>query len=165
MISVTNHFIGQHTADHAETVDIARKTLDIIPFIMRVMSAEMRSTQLEMLDSQLSSMGALRIRPYILSDLATMMQVSSPTMSNTVSTLESRGWVTRRRDTVDRRVVWIEITQAGLDVLESFEAQVAERLAGFLAGLSHDQKATLTDGLSVLFDAFSQGMNSDPALR
>ncbi|MBK8023810.1 MAG: MarR family transcriptional regulator [Chloroflexi bacterium] len=93
--------------------EISRRTLDIIPLVMRVMSSEMRHTLPGIQPGHLSLLGILDYRAHTLGDLADRLSVSPPTMSNTISTLEERGWVQQRRDEGDRRLVWIEITGSG----------------------------------------------------
>lgn len=147
------------------TTDIAYRTLDIIPLVMRVMSAEMRASRHSPASGHISLLGMLDRRPYMLNELAERHSVSSPTMSSTVSTLEERGWVKRERSTEDRRVVWVSITPEGHDVLHEIQGQVAQRIAALLEGLSEADRQHLIDGLTVLRDAFAAGLAQDPQLR
>ncbi len=147
------------------TIEIAYRTLDIIPLVMRVMSAEMRSSKHAPASGHMSLLGMLAQRPYMLNELAERHSVSSPTMSSTVTTLEERGWVKRERSTEDRRVVWVSITQEGRDVLDEIQHHVAVRIAALLDGLSEADQQHLIDGLTVLRDAFAAGLAQDPQLR
>ncbi len=144
--------------------DIARRTIEIIPFIMQVMSAEIRGMEDGIVSSHIPLLGSLRVRPHTLTDLAERHMVSAPTMSNTVTTLEERGWARRVRSAQDRRVVWIEITDDGLEVLNRIENQVISRVAKFLQDLSEDESQMLADGLTVLRDTFARGISGDPTL-
>ncbi|HYO89439.1 MAG TPA: MarR family transcriptional regulator [Candidatus Limnocylindrales bacterium] len=148
-----------------DTYDIARMTLDIIPLVMRVMSGEMRSTDWAMNPGQMPVMGALIRRRYTLSDLAERLSVSAPSMSATVSTLEARGWLTRERDTDDRRIVWIALTEEGQRAYEDSQRQVAERIALLLEPLSSDEREQLAGSLELLASTFAQAMERDPLLR
>lgn len=47
------------------------------------------------------------------SDLAARCMITPATLTGVVSTLEKAGYVGRERDTADRRVVWLVITDAG----------------------------------------------------
>ncbi|MDZ4770832.1 MAG: MarR family transcriptional regulator [Chloroflexota bacterium] len=143
---------------------IAKRTLDIIPLIMRVMSAEMRQTQHGIQPGHLALLGILRCRTHTLSDLADRLSVSPPTMSNTINALEERGWVQRRRSEVDRRVVWVEITDAGTAMMEKVNSDVEARLTTLLTALDDAQAGVLADGLAVLRDVFTEALDGDPRL-
>ncbi len=148
-----------------DTYDIARMTLDIIPLVMRVMSGEMRSTDWAMNPGQMPVMGVLIRRRHTLSDLAERLSVSAPSMSATVSTLEARGWLTRERDTDDRRIVWIALTEEGQRAYEDSQRQVAERIALLLEPLSSHEREQLAGSLQLLASTFAQAMERDPLLR
>lgn len=132
---------------------------------MRVMAAEMRSVEGGVISSHVPLLGVLRLRRHTLSDLAERHSVSAPTMSNTVTTLEERGWARRVRSEEDRRVVWIEITGEGLAVLDRIEGQVAARIAQLLQGLDEAQCDMLVNGLTILRDTFARSLEADPTLR
>lgn len=148
-----------------KTREIARRTLDIIPLVMRVMSAEMRNARHAFSSGHMPLLGMLSTRSYTLSELAERHSVSLPTMSTTISTLEERGWVTRQRSTEDRRMVSIEITQTGRDILDEIQNHVQERIAGLLAELSQADQDSLAEGLTVLRDVFAAALAQDPTLR
>lgn len=144
--------------------EVARRTLNIIPLIMRVMSAEMRQSYSGMLPGHIALLGMLRYRTHTLSDLADRLAVSPPTMSNTISALEERGWVLRRRAEDDRRLVWIEITNAGSEVLDQVNSAVELRLTELLSNLSDEDSEILVNGLTVLHDAFAAALETHPKL-
>jgi DNA-binding MarR family transcriptional regulator len=150
---------------HASRQAIARRTLDIIPLIMRVMSAQMRQTHHGVQPGHLALLGILRYRPHTLSDLADRLSVSPPTMSNTINALEERGWVQRRRSDDDRRVVWISITETGSAFVDEVNQEVEAKLTELLGRLDDIQAAALANGLLVLRDAFAEALEDDQRLR
>ncbi len=105
--------------------ELAHRTLDIIPLVMRVMSAEMRTSKHAPASGHVPLLGMLQSRPYTLHELAERASVSPPTMSSTVNTLEERGWVKRDRSQEDRRIVWVSITSEGSQVLADIQNHVA----------------------------------------
>lgn len=145
----------------ADTQDIAQKTLDIIPLVMIVMASEMRSAGHQAVSpSHVRLLGMLSERPYTLSELAEMQQVSAPTMSNTITALEERGWVTRTRSDVDRRVVTVHIAPAGVQVIEDINNHTRARIAEFISPLSDDDLNLLLAGLTILRDAFTEALKT-----
>jgi DNA-binding MarR family transcriptional regulator len=139
----------------ADTHEVAQKTLDIIPLVMTVMASEMRSTGTDMLaPSHMRLLGMLSERPYRLTELAEMQAVSAPTMSNTITALEERGWVKRVRSESDRRVVMVEISRAGREVMDEMYRHTRSRIAEFLSVLSPHELELLRDGLTILNNTF-----------
>ena len=51
--------------------------------------------------------------PLLVSDLASIEHVTGATMTIAISRLERLGMVTRRRDTSDKRQIWIDLTPRG----------------------------------------------------
>jgi DNA-binding MarR family transcriptional regulator len=138
--------------------DIARRILDIIPFVMRVMASEMRKAGYDIAPGHVSLLGILKGGSYTLGELAQIHSVSSATMSNTVTALEERGWVRRQRSDSDRRVVYVELAPEGLHVLDEIDAHTLRRISELLAGIAHEDGQLLLDGLSVLDHAFNSSM-------
>lgn len=141
------------------TQEVAQKTLDIIPLVMSVMASEMRTAGIDMLaPSHMRLLGMLNERPYKLSELAEMQAVSAPTMSNTITALEERGWVARVRSDEDRRVVRVEISPAGRDILAEMYGHTRTRIAQIIGDLTEAELILMRDGLTLLRDAFSQAL-------
>ena len=140
--------------------EIARRTLEIIPFVMRVMNAEMRSTRLDIVPSHMGLLGMLTARPHTLGELARTMVVSAPTMSNTITMMEERGWVERERDTKDRRVVYVKLSPYGREMLDKIDHFTEARISEILAPLTEEQRQTLLDGLILLNERFADALGN-----
>lgn len=67
----------------------------------------------------LSVLATLRAGPRRVGDLAASEFVSQPGMTMLLSRLEEEGWVVRRPDACDGRVVNVAITPAGRRMLQS----------------------------------------------
>lgn len=140
--------------------EIAQAALEIIPFIMRVMSAEFRASGYDLSAGNLGLLGQLNEAPATLGHLAAINRVSAPTMSNTITVLEDRGLVRRVRDGHDRRIVRVEITDAGRALLKEVDRFTAERISEFLEPLNDDERVTLLKGLRLLSQTFAKAMGS-----
>ncbi len=145
--------------------EIARRALEILPLIMRVMEAQMRQSRYKLLSGHSALLGMLQVRPYTLGELAEVMSVTPPTMSNTITALEDRGWVQRERSTEDRRVVHISITAEGHNVVEAMKTDVEVKIADLIAAISEEDQAALVQGLTVLRDVFAAAVEQDPSLK
>jgi DNA-binding MarR family transcriptional regulator len=139
---------------HVRTQQVAHQFLEIIPLVSRVMAADLRQTEDPLNPAYFHLLALLAVQPSTLGDLAARQAVRKPTMSNTITTLEERGWVIRKRDNQDRRVVLVEITPRGQDVLNGVHHRMLSRIAEILEPLSEQKRASLLTGLEILREVF-----------
>lgn len=72
-----------------------------------------------MSDGQFAVLAALKVHgPHTLGELADRERVTAPSMNRTVNALEESGYLSRTADADDRRKVNIQLTEAGLAVVE-----------------------------------------------
>ncbi len=142
-----------------DTRAAAQQVMDIVPLVMRIVAAELRRTEYMLAPSHFRLLLMLDCCSCSVSQLAERQVVSLPTMSNSVTTLVERGWVTRVPAAHDRRTVLVELTPAGRAVLAGAQRQVEARVAEELASLSAADRETLVAGLAILRAVFA------PALR
>ncbi len=136
------------------TQQVANEFLEIVPLVMRLMAADLRQTKDAINPAYFRLLAILSIHSCTLGELAEQQAVSKPTMSNTITTLEERGWVSRKRVSDDRRVVLAEITPEGQSVLEGVHQQMLVRLAEILEPLSEEKRTKLLSGLKILREIF-----------
>lgn len=73
------------------------------------------------------------------------LRTSKANATEVVSTLQHRGLVTRRRPAADRRMVLVEITEAGAELVERLFPEHTERVAAAFSVLDEDEKRSLTE--------------------
>ncbi|MEM8705948.1 MAG: MarR family transcriptional regulator [Actinomycetota bacterium] len=78
-------------------------------------------------------------------EIARLAGLSRAAISSAVNTLERDGLVDRRRESEDRRVVTVYLTDDGSSRLEAAYRTQNEREQALLGDLSPDELATLTD--------------------
>ena len=83
-------------------------------------------------------------------ELATIEQVSPPTITAVVGKMEALGLVTRETDPADRRVTRIRVTPAGIDQLDEVRNRRTSWLASQLSSLTDDERRRLADAVDVL---------------
>jgi DNA-binding MarR family transcriptional regulator len=133
---------------------IANQLLAIIMPLTRSVAAELRHGEKSLNAAHLGALAMLAERPCNLSELAEYQGVSLPTMSGSISRLETRGWVQRVRSTADRRVVMVELTPKGQQRLAEMVQHAETYLADLLDKLEPVERETLTAGLTVLQKLF-----------
>jgi DNA-binding MarR family transcriptional regulator len=91
-----------------------------------------------------------RSGPTRLTELATAEGVSQPTMSALVTRLVAQGLLRRGGDPQDARVVVLDLTPAGADLLARRRTDRADRLARALADLPTADASRISDALPAL---------------
>ncbi|MFD9005492.1 MarR family winged helix-turn-helix transcriptional regulator [Streptomyces sp. NPDC059582] len=81
--------------------------------------------------------------PHRITDLARIAGVTQPSVTALVTTLERSGFVERRSDPADRRVVLVAITPAGSEYLLARRRRNVEAFARVIAELPPDEAAAL----------------------
>jgi DNA-binding MarR family transcriptional regulator len=137
--------------------DSAREILAIVPLVMRTVAAELRAAGELPAPAHFHLLTMLSDQSRTLTELASLLGVSLPTMSNSISALEQRGWVRRTAPVRDRRVVNIEVTAAGRATVERVGRCAETHLAEALAPLDPASRQRLQAGLSVLRKVFADG--------
>ena len=148
------------------SVDLtARQIMEVVPMVMRTLALEMRMAGHLPEAAHCPLLLLLAERPHNLSQLAVRHAVSLPTMSNSISTLVERGWVTRSRSPHDRRVVHVSLTPHGFAVLEEMRRAVEARMAQKLSCLSPAECDHVLAGLEILRECFARIPRSEEASR
>lgn len=143
--------------------DVARKAKRIFPLMGRLMEAQMRVPMISMPPIHFHVLNRVDMQAYTLTELADAMSVSAASLSRTITVLEERGWVTRERSEEDRRVVLIDITKDGHQVLADIEQRSEDFLTDTFVQLSENDLAKLMDGMDILFGAFSSQLSHLPS--
>ncbi len=94
-------------------------------------------------------------REVTVSDLAVHMGVTVGTMSLHLEKLTALGFIVRKRDTADRRKVFLAITPAGRKIRQTQSVLDADRVGVLLGMLSPAQRQTAVRGLELLARAAS----------
>ncbi len=87
-----------------------------------------------------------------MGELARAEQVTPPTMTRLVASLETDGFVERRPDDRDGRVVRVHPTTSARRVLEAGRARRVEHLAELLAGLNEADLDVVLEATELMED-------------
>jgi DNA-binding MarR family transcriptional regulator len=94
--------------------------------------------------SQLSALATIAAEGRItLSGLAEAERVQPPSITRVVDVLVHRGYATRTPCEEDRRVAWVEATDAGLDLLDAVRRERDAYLARRLRTMSAEDREVL----------------------
>lgn len=140
---------------------LAQHILEVLPLVMRTLAAELRQGNPLIVPAHFQLLWILQYHSCSLSELAERQSVSLPTMSNTVTILEERGWIQRQRSAADRRKVVIEITPAGQAVLTEVGQRAQEKVSEIISELSAEEQAELLNAMQLLRRVFVNVMQHE----
>ena len=80
-------------------------------------------------------------------DLAAALQITPPTASNTLQRMERDGWIERRRDDADQRIVRVYLTEKARELREDARASLRDFDREMGSALSEAEQATLRQSL------------------
>ncbi len=99
-----------------------------------------------------------------MTELAEHMGVTPSTMSLAIKRLERQGFVRRKRDTRDRRVVQLRLTSAGVRVRDAQSVLDPGRVAAVLDRLEGSERQIALRGLAILARAADEMVRSTAPL-
>lgn len=137
----------------AQRVNAARALLGTTPLVMRTIGRAMRQSASDatpLLPQQYRLLDAIGRKPRTLGQIARIQGVTPATATTLVTTLETRGWVTREHDPDDRRRIVVTLTQGGSHVLAASQRVAEIAMVELLSPLSSEHLLRLLDGLEVL---------------
>lgn len=142
---------------------VAARATRIFPLMGRLMEARMRVDGYVLSPVHFHVLTMVNGRRFTLNEIADYQQVTPASLSRTITVMEERGWVTRTRSNEDRRVVYVEITSVGHDVLRQIEDISREFLEAAFADLSQADLNALMRGLDILIGSFAASMSHLPS--
>ncbi|MEH6456431.1 MAG: MarR family transcriptional regulator [Cocleimonas sp.] len=85
-------------------------------------------------------------------EIGSRLYTRVPDVTRLLDRMVDKGWITRERDTVNKRVVRSRLTDIGIELVESAHAPLMELESKQLAHLSNDEKNTLFELLNKALD-------------
>ncbi len=142
-------FVRVATTPASVSVDTAQHDLALT--VQRLFAALRRLSPPGISLSAAATLATLeREGPQRLTELAVREGVTQPAMTQIVTRLERDALAARTADAADRRVVLVEITQGGRDLLRHRRDVRAERVAALLAQLDPADRAAIEAALPAL---------------
>lgn len=134
---------------------ISSDILEIIPFVMRSIRAEMRGlAQPDLSVAQFRILARLDLRAHSNKELAEWIGVSTATMSRTMDGLVNQGFVHRKQTAHDRREVELSLTTRGQKKFETIKSKTKSRLKERILPRSRADRMQLEQGLMILMEIF-----------
>lgn len=134
----------------------AGELLDVVPQVMRVLRLQMhRHRTVDLSVPEFRALGFLSAHVgATLSDLASEIGLTLPSMSKLVDGLVERKLVTRQSNPTDRRCVTLALTSRGDALLQDARAATRAHLADVLSSLSPAERASVVQVMRLLRPLF-----------
>src|SRR5919206_2995794 len=146
------------SAERGQAIDAVAASL--LPTASRLTRLLLRRAPQRISRSEAGLLSSLAGGAKRITELADLEGHAQPTMTLLVKRLEERGWVARRRDPADGRVVLVSLTDAGTAALDDVRAAYRTVLRDHLAAMSDAQIAALltaTEALDTLLHSLQPG--------
>lgn len=91
-----------------------------------------------------------------VSEISSILNVASPTVTQLVTSLETKGFVERGVDKEDRRAVRIKLTEEGEIIIKKASDDFFKSFNGLVEFLGEDKSRELTELLSKVFVYFDE---------
>lgn len=141
--------------NQVDSLRIAQEIFHLVPLLARRLQLRLRESEFQLAPGHMPLLKMMQHSGALpLHTLAKQHMVSSPTMSNTITALEERGWVQRIRSEADRRVVFIDLTPLGREVIAQIDSLALAEIQGMIEGLNEADRLKLWEGLQVLDQMF-----------
>ncbi len=134
--------------------DVAGTALKIFPFIGHLMDATMRVGDYPLSTVHFLVLLTLEEQAHTVGELAQHLSITNASMSNTLTVMEDRGWIVRTRSKKDRRIVTLELTETGREVMNGLQQQTVNFFINTFQKMSQSELEVIMSGLETLFKAF-----------
>jgi DNA-binding MarR family transcriptional regulator len=137
-------------------MDLSEKVADelynVLPIVHKKLVGSMsRGLEIELTHYHLSILGMLRKNePISISEIGNRLLISKPQMSAIIDKLITQELVSRKTDTLDRRIIHIYITEKGRTELIKAEIRIKKNIKMKLAGLEEKDLEILSKSIENL---------------
>lgn len=100
-------------------------------------------------------------RGVTVSELSSMMEVASPTVTPLVRSLEEHGLVLRYNDKEDRRAVRVKLTEQGMDQIREIAKRRSVQIQGLVEYLGKEKSRQLIELLEQVYEYVELQLNTE----
>ncbi|MBI4301608.1 MAG: MarR family transcriptional regulator [Chloroflexi bacterium] len=137
---------------------LARRLLAALLSTISHLGAELRreTAPLQLTGAQFAMLRALSKADVSVGFLAKQFRVAMPTVTEIADNLTKKGLAERHSDPLDRRLVWLRITDQGKQAFNQCQKEVANHLAETLSRMNPQQRQTLVESLEAFVEAVEE---------
>jgi DNA-binding MarR family transcriptional regulator len=102
-------------------------------------------------------------RAFTVTEISNLLQITPAGVTHLINPLEETGYVERRPDPKDRRIVRIGLTNQGTQAAQALISEVQEHLIGLVNRLGEEDSRTLIRLMSKAIEFFTVQFEAKPA--
>jgi DNA-binding MarR family transcriptional regulator len=145
---------GQHRGVDVERCRVVLELLSTATSVRSAFRHELEALKLSELDfAALVTLYAIAPERSTLANVAAQTSSTRPSMTEAADRLEARALLRRQRDTTDRRVVFVELTEAGRKVAEQGLGMMVEKANRIGRAVGPNVDATIVEACRRLDEA------------
>mgnify|MGYP005834050091 CR=1 FL=1 len=96
-----------------------------------------------------------------VSELARRTGFAKSNVSNMIDWLGRQGWVEKRTDRADQRILHLHLTDSAADFLTAVKAEVRRRISDLVSGIPENRTGELIDGLREIHEALKKAKEKE----
>lgn len=105
---------------------------------------------------QFSYLREIGTGPISVGELSARKKAKLPAVTRLIRRLEVKGWVSRRQDDIDRRMVWLELTEQGRSFMEKLAKKREKVFAEMFAKINSEDQKKIVDGFRMLLNSMNE---------
>lgn len=94
--------------------------------------------------------------PVTVGDLSTRSNAKASAMTRLLRRLEAKGWVAKSQDPVDRRVVWLALTEEGRTMMEELGRNRENVIEEMFDKLSPKEQQQIIEGFRLILKSLTE---------
>lgn len=128
---------------------------ELLPNLMILMGPKIYG-ELGVTAQQFSFLRDIGHGPVTVGELSAKRKAKLPAVTRLIRRLEEKGWVQRKQDDADRRMVWLELTAEGRTLLEKLARNREKVFAEMFAKIPPDEQKKIVEGFRMLLDSANE---------
>jgi DNA-binding MarR family transcriptional regulator len=133
----------------------SKDIMDIIPRLMQVFGSFIRNCDdMNLPVAHFRILGMLMYHPMKISDLARYQRISKASISESIKLLVEHGWIKKIYDPEDKRVILLQVTDEGKEMMKSMWNKVSASLSKQLKQLPDNELEIIRESLRIMSNKF-----------
>jgi DNA-binding MarR family transcriptional regulator len=135
--------------------ETSKDIMDIIPRLMQVFGSFIRNCDdMNLPVAHFRILGMLMYHPMKISDLARYQRISKASISESIKLLVEHGWIKKIYDPEDKRVILLQVTDEGKEMMKSMWNKVSASLSKQLKQLPDNELEIIRESLRIMSNKF-----------
>ena len=128
---------------------------ELLPKLMTMMGPQIYD-EFGVTAQQFSYLRDIGNGPISVGELSSKRNAKLPAVTRLIRRLEEKGWVARKQDDIDRRVVWLELTKQGRAFMEKLARKREKVFDKMFSKINHEDQIKIVAGFRMLLNSLNE---------